>query len=183
MLFFIEIDTRRVHLAGVTAHPTGPWMTQHSGNLVVRLGDALSGRRLLIRNRDTKYSGTFEECFDPRVCGLFAPPSGLREQTRSPNDSSGTIRRECLAGYVSVGLDTGPRTSASRDCSSGVPRPLQRPSSPPGSRPRGADGEPVRLASSTRRIYRRDRLPACFTSTTELRDGMGFGTRHGPCTG
>ena len=43
VLCFIELDTRRVHLAGVTSKSVGPWVTQHIRNLFIRAGDALSG--------------------------------------------------------------------------------------------------------------------------------------------
>lgn len=49
VLFFIELDTRRVHLAGVTAKPTGPRVTQQARNLFLRTGDVLSERKFLIR--------------------------------------------------------------------------------------------------------------------------------------
>jgi hypothetical protein len=37
--FFIELDTRRVHLAGVTANPDGGWVAQQSRNLLLALGE------------------------------------------------------------------------------------------------------------------------------------------------
>ncbi len=49
VLFFIELDTRQVHLAGVTTHPTGAWVSQQARNLVMTMGDALSARWFLGR--------------------------------------------------------------------------------------------------------------------------------------
>jgi putative transposase len=58
---FIAHATRRVWLAGCTANPTGAWVTQQARNVGIDLAD--QGARLLIRDRDSKYSGPFDEVF------------------------------------------------------------------------------------------------------------------------
>jgi putative transposase len=58
VLFFIELSTRRVHPAGVTAHPDSAWVTQQARNLAV--DEQLSGVRFLLRDRDARYCGPFD---------------------------------------------------------------------------------------------------------------------------
>jgi len=59
VLFYIEVGTRRVHLAGVTPRPDSAWVTQQGRNLAMDLDDRQAVPRFLIHDRDSKFSGPF----------------------------------------------------------------------------------------------------------------------------
>src|SRR5262245_27902177 len=61
VLFFIELASRRVHLAGCTTNPTGGWVTQQARNL--SFPGVLDRTQFLIHDRDSKFSATFDEVF------------------------------------------------------------------------------------------------------------------------
>lgn len=61
VFFAIEVGTRRVHVLGVTAYPTGDWVTQQARNLMLELDDASRKVRFLSRDRDTKFTRAFDD--------------------------------------------------------------------------------------------------------------------------
>jgi transposase InsO family protein len=105
VLVVIEHGRRRVHLAGITAHPTGAWVAQQARNLLMDLADDASRFRFLIRDRDS----TLTAAFDAVLAG--ADIRIIRTPIRAPRANAvaerwiGTLRRECLDHL----LITGPR--------------------------------------------------------------------------
>jgi putative transposase len=96
VLVFIEHGSRRLHVAGMTAHPTGAWAAQQARNLAMDLDDRLGAFRFLIHDRDPVFTTAFGEVFKAE---------GLRVITTLPKTPmmnaicervNGTLRRELL---------------------------------------------------------------------------------------
>jgi hypothetical protein len=67
VLFFIELETWRVHLAGVTANPNGQWVTQQARNLLLVLGEQGRQARFMLRDRDGSSVAASTMCSPQRV--------------------------------------------------------------------------------------------------------------------
>jgi putative transposase len=89
VLVFIEHGTRRLHLAGVTAQPTGAWAVQQARNLVMDLGDRFAALRFLVHDRDPLFTAAFGEVFKAEELRIIKTLPKTPRMTPSANASSG----------------------------------------------------------------------------------------------
>ena len=116
-LFFIAHGSRRVWLACCTANPSGVWVTQQARNLGLDFAD--HGVRFLIRDRDSKYSGPFDEVFRSEGIRIVKTP------VRSPK-ANAIAERFCPHRSRGVsGLATDPQPPSPRARPPRLRRPIQ----------------------------------------------------------
>jgi putative transposase len=103
VLFFIEVDTRRVHLAGVTANPNGTWVTQQARNLLLVLGE--QGRRVqfVLRDRDAKFCRAFDHLFRAEDTEVVLTPVQAPNANAFAERWIATVRAECLDWLLIAG--------------------------------------------------------------------------------
>ncbi len=96
VLFFIELGTRRVHLAGCTANPDGAWTAQQARQLTWSLSERPRPIRFLIHDRDSKFSRTFDDIFRSEGIEIIRAPFRAPKANAFAERWVGTIRRDCL---------------------------------------------------------------------------------------
>jgi transposase InsO family protein len=102
-LFVIDLETRRVRIAGITENPTGEWVTRVTRSLVGGFDGLLLKHRHLIHDRDPLFGGQFQALL--RSAGI----ESVRTRPRSPNLNTyaerfvRSIKEECLSKIVPIG--------------------------------------------------------------------------------
>jgi transposase InsO family protein len=156
VLFFIELGSRRVHMAGCTTSPTAAWVTQQARQLTWTLADRDARFRFLIRDRDSKFTTSFDAVFRAQGIEIARTPFRTPQTNGIAERFVRTVRTECFDWLLMLNQEHVERTLSAfvhhynthrphRGLSLTPPQPALRPST---SSPTSLEG----------RVQRRDRL-------------------------
>jgi transposase InsO family protein len=95
-LIAVEHGSRRAHLVGVSAHPTGTWTTQAARNLMMDLADRVTTIAFLLRDRDSRFTTAFDAVFTADSIRILTSPPGAPRANAICERMIGTLRRELL---------------------------------------------------------------------------------------
>jgi putative transposase len=101
VLFFIELESRRVHLAGCSTNPTGAWVTQQARNL--SFTGLFERMRFLVHDRDSKFSRAFDEVFRSEGITVIETPIRAPQANAYAERFVRTVRVECLDWLLIIG--------------------------------------------------------------------------------
>ena len=96
VLFVIELDRRRVWLAGITTNPTGQWVAQQAGELLMDMGAQADRFHMLIRDRDAKFTAAFDHVFAADGIRVVRTPVRAPKANAYAERWVRTVRTECL---------------------------------------------------------------------------------------
>jgi len=96
VLFFIEIGSRRVRLAGCTAQPDAQWVTQQARQVTWTLAERAEPVRFLIRDHDRKFTRSFDAVFESQDARIIRTPIQVPEANGIAERFVRTVRSECL---------------------------------------------------------------------------------------
>jgi putative transposase len=96
VLFFIELGSRRVHLAGCTGNPSGAWVTQQARQFAWTLSQRSTPPRFLIRDRDSKFTRDFDTVFRSEGIEIIQTPIRAPKANAIAERFVRTVRSECL---------------------------------------------------------------------------------------
>jgi putative transposase len=113
VLFLIELDTRRVHLAGITPNPNAAWVTQQARNLLLALDERGRRTRFLVRDRDAKFCRGFDDVFGSEGVDVLVTPVQAPNANAYAERWIRTVRTECLDWLLIVGEAPWRRSSGS----------------------------------------------------------------------
>jgi transposase InsO family protein len=103
VLFFLSLATRRLEFIARTPNPDGAWVAQQARNLIIQRGEHDPRFRLLLHDRDTKFSRAFDEVFRSEGIDVIETPVQAPNANANAERWVRTVRRDCLDRILILG--------------------------------------------------------------------------------